>query len=106
MNTHVNLRLLKHFASAEFKERVAELAARFEREHFVEIESFVPDDLFDLARRELLDLHEHSAHRRDLVIPSTANTPRRYSNLDRDTLAGGSTVIPAVFRSTTLLARL
>jgi hypothetical protein len=106
MDCSVSTRILKHFGSAEFKVRVPELAARYASDQFVEIEDFIPRDVFDLARNELLHLYEGASHRRDLVIPSTGNTPRRYSNVDRDTLAEASTVVPAIFQCTTLLARL
>jgi hypothetical protein len=106
MEPSISSRVVKHFGSPEFRARVPELAASFQAEQFVEIDDFVPQDLFEQARRELLELYTHSAHRRDLVIPSTANTPRRYNNLDRNTLAKGSSVVPAVFNCPTLLARL
>src|SRR6266542_4049103 len=86
--------------------RIPSLLRTFKEEQFVEIEDFVPADLFELAKHEIITMFQQRGHRRELHIESTGNTPRYYSNLDRNILAEHSTVIPAVFRCTTLLGRL
>jgi hypothetical protein len=73
------------------------LRAQYEAEDYVELPTFAPEGLQTQALAELEALFAAQACRRDLLMAATGNTPRRYSNLDRDTLAGGSTIIPAVY---------
>ncbi|MFN8074246.1 MAG: hypothetical protein U0Q15_02360 [Kineosporiaceae bacterium] len=74
-----------------------QLRAQYEAEDYVELPSFAPDGLQAQALAELETLFAENARRRDLLMAATGNTPRRYSNLDRDALAAGSTIVPAVY---------
>ncbi|HSY16330.1 MAG TPA: hypothetical protein VK816_10105 [Jatrophihabitantaceae bacterium] len=92
----------RHLSSAEMRSRLPEFRASYARYDYVEIDEFMPADIWRHALDELEELFESRSQRRDVLIPQSANTPRRYSNVDRDSLAAGSVVIPEIFRSTAL----
>lgn len=102
----VTEQLHEHFNSPAFRELVPALAERFKEDDYVELESFLPPALAHRAEQELADLYDTRSRRRDILVPSTGNTPRNFSNLDRDVLLAGSSVIPAVFDCPALLKRL
>jgi hypothetical protein len=104
--TALDKTLLRHFGSPEFAARVPELMAAFKSDGYVEIADFVPTDVLAQVQDELRGMFAEQGRRRELHIASTGNTPRYYSNLDRDALDEGSEVVPAVFRCRTLFARL
>jgi hypothetical protein len=89
----------QHLESTEFKAMIPELRRAYQEHDYAEITSFMPGDVWRTALYELEELFETQARRRDLIIKQSGNTPRKYSNLDRDSLAEGSNVIPAVFRA-------
>lgn len=93
--------LSEHFDSLSY--RLPALRAQYQSEHYIEISPFVPPALHQTALRELEDLFDRQSQRRDLIIAMSGNTPRKYRNVDRDTLAEGSKVIPAVYRDPALI---
>lgn len=66
---------------------------------YCEIDQFLPDGLWRRALGELEALFETQSRRRDILVKQSGNTPRNYSNLDRETLRRGSIVVPCVFTS-------
>jgi hypothetical protein len=96
----------QHLDSPEFRSRIAGLQRMYQEHDYAEISPFMPTEVWRTALHELEELFESQARRRDLIIKQSGNTPRKYSNLDRDTLANGSSVVPAVFRSPALYSLL
>ena len=92
----------QHLSSEKLRSTLPQLRARYAAEDFVEIGSFMPEHVFQTALSELEALFASQANRRDLIIKQSGNTPRKYSNLDRDALTANSSVIPAIFRSSAL----
>lgn len=88
-----------HLNSVAMVDQIAGLQRNYELHDFAEITHFMPEPLFSRALDELNTLFETMGKRRDLVVKQSGNTPRKYTNLDRDTLASGSSVIPLIFRS-------
>ncbi|MHB8293570.1 MAG: HalD/BesD family halogenase [Acidimicrobiales bacterium] len=96
--TNLTESLDEYFGSADTAKIVA-LREAYLLQNFAEIPNFLPEETFLLAKHELESVFDNYARRRDLVIKQSGNTPRKYSNVDRDSLAKGSTIIPAVFQS-------
>lgn len=95
---------LKRHLSEQFDN--AELAARsqqFRREGYVKLREIVPDTLFEAISTEvhrLLDLH---AHRIDVNLRETENSPRYMSTVSSDSILRDSSLIPAVYHSPALM---
>ncbi|MFE5039283.1 hypothetical protein [Streptomyces sp. NPDC056683] len=102
----ISRRLENHFDTADFRELVPTLTKEWQENDFVEISDFLPEDLLLRTREELERLYGARSLRRDILVPSTGNTPRFFSNIDRDTLLASTSVIPTVFNSPALRARL
>jgi len=92
----------RHFNSTRMQAILPGLRRSYSETDFVEIPAFLPDVLFDMARVELEEVFDRNARRRDLTIAQSGNTPRKYSNVDREALIAGSRLVPAVFRSPAL----
>lgn len=92
----------EHFASEAMQSQIPGLRRSYQDTDFAEITAFTPPGVFDTALREVEELFDRQAKRRDIVVAQSGNTPRRYSNLDRDALAAGSLVVPEVFHSRVL----
>ncbi|HVE46064.1 MAG TPA: hypothetical protein VNA57_04885 [Acidimicrobiales bacterium] len=89
----------RHFASRELREQLPALHRSYREDDYAEISGFLPEGLWALAAGELEEAFDKHARRRDLIVRQSGNTPRRYTNIDRDVLATNTTVIPEVFRS-------
>ncbi|MEH0638485.1 hypothetical protein ACFU6M_12125 [Streptomyces bottropensis] len=89
---------LEHASSA--------LRKSYEESDYAEITDFMPDCVHRLVLDELESMFLSQAKRRDLIIRQSGNTPRKFSNLDRDTLRAGSRVLPSIFRSDALISLL
>jgi hypothetical protein len=91
-----------HLSAPGISALVPAMRQSYLTDDYAEIDQFMPDHVFDLALRELTAVFARDAHRRDLIIRQSGNTPRRYSNVDRDSLSASCTVVPEVFRSPAL----
>ncbi|SCL18089.1 HalD/BesD family halogenase [Micromonospora inyonensis] len=100
LTLNVNDRLKKHFAG--FAGQLSDLRDRYKTEHYIEIDPFVPEDLQAAAHTELEALFAANARRRDLIVAQSGNTPRRYSNIDRDAIHQDGGIIPAIYRAPAL----
>jgi hypothetical protein len=89
----------QHLRTASIRAQLPDLRQSYLEHDFAEIENFMPDELHQRALAELENLFATQARRRDLIIEQSGNTPRKYSNLDREALEAGSSVVPAVFRA-------
>lgn len=69
---------------------------------YCQFDPFLPEEIWNQARRELEAAFDSSAQRRDLIVAQSGNTPRRLTNVGRDILREASSVIPAVFESSSL----
>lgn len=96
----INDRLEEHFAG--FAAELPDLRDRYKSENYLELDPFVPADLQTAALTELEELFAENARRRDLIVAQSGNTPRRYSNIDRDSINERGTVIPAIYRAPAL----
>lgn len=92
----------QHLSSEDVRAGLPSWQASYRESDFVELAPFMPRDIWETALRELEDIFDKQAKRRDLIIKQSGNTPRKYSNIDRDALAQGSTVVPEIFRSPAL----
>jgi len=75
------------------------MCAQYAEAGYVEIDRFAPPEIQAAVDREVRELVQSAAVRRDLVVPSTGNTPRRYSNVNRDEILRAGRLIPAVYWS-------
>ncbi|WP_158920669.1 hypothetical protein [Streptomyces sp. NBRC 109706] len=92
----------RHLRSDEVWGRIPELRRSYQTDDYAELPAFMPEEIHATALKELEALFAEQAQRRDLIIKQSGNTPRKYSNIDRDALTQGSTVVPEIFRSTAL----
>lgn len=95
--------LRQHFSATAFRARVPALVSAFQTHGYVALGDFAPPSLHGTVLRDIKDLFESAGQRRDVHIASTGHTPRFYTHLDRDTIARENSVIPAIFRSPSLL---
>ncbi|MDD9935618.1 MAG: hypothetical protein OXT09_18550 [Myxococcales bacterium] len=92
----------RHLTRGPLANRVDALRDEFQREQFVEIPNFMPPEVFDAAKRDVDYLLDTRGRRRDLLIPSTANTPRNYTNVGRNDVKACSLFIPPIYHCTAL----
>jgi hypothetical protein len=90
-----------HLRSRRMQDLIPDLRAAYTDSDFAEITSFMPLGIWETALAELESLFLNRSRRRDLVVAQSGNTPRKYTNLDRDVLLA-SEVVPAVFQSKAL----
>jgi hypothetical protein len=84
-------------------ERIAELMREYAPEGYVEMREFAPPEVWAAVVDEVDHLLTTAAHRRDITVASTGNSPRRYDAISRDDIVEGSTLIPSLYRSPELL---
>lgn len=89
----------EHFASEAMQSPIFDLRRSYQETDFAEVVGFTPPWVFDTALGEVEELFNNQAKRRDIVVAQSGHTPRKYSNLDRDALAAGCTVVPELFHS-------
>jgi hypothetical protein len=83
-------------------ERIDELKAAYAPEGHITIEDFAPPAVWAGVEDEVQELLLIAAHRRDLTVKSTGNSPRRYDAISRDDIVANSTLIPSLYRSPVL----
>ena len=85
------------------QERMPELAREYAPEGFVQIDDFAPPEVWAAVADEVEALLATAAHRRDITVASTGNSPRRYEAISRDDIVENSSLIPAIYDSPALL---
>ena len=76
-----------------------EFAEAFAREGLVRIDDLLPKELADALSEEAVHLLRHHSRRREVVLPSTGNTPRAYRSVARDVIATHGKLIPWFFHN-------
>lgn len=74
------------------------------RSYFTDLTGAISADLYRRVSGELRDALDECAVRRDLEIPETGSTPRRYSVATRETIATRCPAAAALYRSAELLS--
>lgn len=87
----------------ELEERMGELQREYAPEGYLKIDDFAPPEVWAAVADEVEQLLATAAHRRDLTVASTGNSPRRYDAIARDDIIDRSALIPSLYRSPTLL---
>ena len=95
---HFEERVRNHLAGFSARER-DRLAAAFAGEGLVRIDGLLPADIAAALNEEAVHLLERHGRRREVVLPTTGNTPRSYRSVARDTIAGRARIIPWFFHS-------
>jgi len=86
-STHrINEAFERYYSDPERLGEIDALAKEFAQEHFAEIKNFAPPDIFDEFSKLLHNKMSTVGMRRNLLIPTTSNTPRIYRNMSRDAL--------------------
>ncbi len=91
-------RVREHLAGIPGHER-ERLAAAFAREGLVHLGKLLPPDLAAAMNEEAVWLLENHGRRREVVLPTTGNTPRSYRSVARDYIARWGGIIPCFFHS-------
>jgi hypothetical protein len=91
-----------HLTKGPLAQSLDELRSAFKRDEYVELRRFMPPSLFDAVKRDVDYLLDTRGKRRDLLIPSTGNTPRKYTNVGRNDVKDCSLYIPQIYHSEAL----
>ncbi|NES16768.1 MULTISPECIES: ArpA protein [Micromonospora] len=99
----IDLRIKQHLDTVFTDDwQVRQLSQQFRRNGYVKLRELIPEDLKAEVKAEvfrLLDLH---SRRIDILMKETGETPRKMSTVSQVAIAKDSTLIPAVYDSTSL----
>ncbi len=91
-----------HYRSVFVSGRMAELAEAFRRDHYVEIADFVPDAVWQQGKEEIRQLVGSAAVRRDVLMPTSDNSPRCFSSVGWKEINSLGNVIQTLYESAAL----
>lgn len=94
--------LSEHLAETYSDEQVRELASHFKRYGYVKLPGLVPAAVWDIVENEVRRLLDVHAHRIDIHLRETGNSPRYMSTVGQRSIERDGEAIPAVYSSTAL----
>ncbi|UZO94766.1 HalD/BesD family halogenase [Roseomonas mucosa] len=98
-NLDISTLVLNPGTESFFQAHVQEAASDFARDNFVRIGHLLPQEWKLLVRQEVLRLLEQRAVRRDFLMESTGNTPRRMFNVKSEEIRKLSPGIDGIYRN-------
>lgn len=91
--------IIRIYLGSAFGERLDDMHHEFKDTGYLALPDFAPRPIQEAVRSEVLELLDHHAKRREILVPATGNTPRYYESVGRDAIATQGRVIPAFYRS-------